>query len=473
MLSSLSIRNFKSWKETGDIELSPLTLFFGANSSGKSSIAHFLMMLKQTVESSDQNIVLYPGGKNTPVNVGSFQEFIHNRDTRNDLAFSYQWELAKELIIPKGENKSLKGNFVTFMASIRHTNSSIGVSLVDRFEYQVSREGDKKANSYKPMIGMEKTSDSQQYKLVTEHIKLKRNRGRGWQLKAPIKYYGFPDEVVAYHQNADFVKELNLAQENLFKKVFYLGPLRDNAERVYSWAGIEPDSVGYSGERTIAAMLSAKDRMINFKKKAHRFQFEKIIALKLKEMGLIESFKVHKVSKERQDFEVLVKTRGSSKEAILPDVGFGISQVLPVIVELFYAPPNSIILMEQPEIHLHPAAQSVLADVMIDAVNSHENGKKRNIQLIIESHSEHFLRRLQRRIAEGDRISEKDVSIYFAHIDKTPTRLERLQVDSFGNIINWPKNFFGDEMEDIGAKTKAGLEKRKKELMGASNETAR
>jgi predicted ATPase len=63
-----------------------------------------------------------------------------------------------------------------------------------------------------------------------------------------------------------------------------------------------------------------------------------------------------------------------------------------------FAPANSIILMEQPEIHLHPSAQSILADVMIDVINSRENGADRNIQLIIETHSEHFLRRLQRRI---------------------------------------------------------------------------
>lgn len=84
----------------------------------------------------------------------------------------------------------------------------------------------------------------------------------------------------------------------------------------------------------------------------------------------------------------------------LPDVGFGISQVLPVLVQCFYAPEGSIILIEQPEIHLHPNAQSTLADVMIDVINSKENGTDRDIQLVIETHSEHFLRRLQRRIAE-------------------------------------------------------------------------
>ena len=94
----------------------------------------------------------------------------------------------------------------------------------------------------------------------------------------------------------------------------------------------------------------------------------------------------------------------------LPDIGFGISQVLPVLVQCDYAPEGSIILIDQPEVHLHPYAQSALADVMIDVI------KKRNIQLVIETHSEHFLRRLQRRIAE-EKLSQDQVSAYFANID--------------------------------------------------------
>ena len=67
MLRQLRIRNFKIWQDTGDIRMAPITLFFGANSSGKSSIGQFLMMLKQTVESPDRKAVVYPGGKNSAV----------------------------------------------------------------------------------------------------------------------------------------------------------------------------------------------------------------------------------------------------------------------------------------------------------------------------------------------------------------------------------------------------------------------
>ena len=80
MLQNLRIQNFKGWKDTAGIRMAPITLFFGTNSSGKSSISQFLMMLKQTVESSDRKAVLYLGDKNSAVQLGSFQEMIFHRD---------------------------------------------------------------------------------------------------------------------------------------------------------------------------------------------------------------------------------------------------------------------------------------------------------------------------------------------------------------------------------------------------------
>jgi predicted ATPase len=109
---------------------------------------------------------------------------------------------------------------------------------------------------------------------------------------------------------------------------------------------------------------------------------------------------------------------------------------------------------------------------MIDVINSRENGVDRNIQLIIETHSEHFLRRLQRRIAE-DVVPQEKVSGYFANISKTPATLDPLQIDNFGNIQNWPENFFGDEMGDITEQAKAAMKKRiiqRESAEDASNE---
>ena len=141
---------------------------------------------------------------------------------------------------------------------------------------------------------------------------------------------------------------------------------------------------------TVGAILAAQDRnyKIELGTRSSEISFEAFIALKLKDMGLIEEFEVQNI--HQQVYEVKVKTKGSETWVNLLDVGFGISQVLPLLVQCFYAPEGSIILIDQPEVHLHPYAQSALADVMIDVIESKSNLRKRNIQLIIETHSEHF-----------------------------------------------------------------------------------
>ena len=456
MLKKLRIQNFKGWKDTTSIRMAPISLFFGANSSGKSSIGQFLMMLKQTVESPDRKAVFYPGGKNSAVQLGSYQEMVFHRDPENKISFNYEWTLpASTKFKDPNSGQSYLYNQVRFDAEVGLGNKNQHTLVVDKFQYDL-KELDTKSLS----IGMERKADSRsEYKVEATDLSLKRNKGRVWYPGAPVRFYGFPDEVVAYHQNADFVQELNLQHEKLFRSICYLGPLRTKAERLYSWTGMEPESVGYAGENTVAAILAARNRKISLGYKKTAKPFEQIIAMKLKEMSLIEEFKVSPISEQRQEYEVKIRTKGSKDWVDLPDVGFGISQVLPVLVQCFYAPANSIIIMEQPEIHLHPNAQSALADVMIDVINSRENGKDRNSQLIIETHSEHFLRRLQRRIAE-DKVSQKKVSAYFANVSKTPAKLEPLQIDIFGSIQNWPENFFGDEMGDITGQAKAAMKKR-------------
>lgn len=456
MLKQLRIRNFKCWEDTSDICMAPISLFFGANSSGKSSIGQFLMMLKQTVASADRKAVFYPGDKNSAVQLGSYQEMLFHRDLKNKIAFDYRWSMSEKLKIKDPlSGEMFSGNELVFHAEVDLGDKIQHPLVLGHLKYELQEEDEAKLS-----ISMKRKSDTKpEYKVDAAYYTLKRKQGRAWSPGAPVRFYGFPDEVVAYHQNADFVQELNLRHEKLFRSICYLGPLRTKAERLYSWTGIEPESVGYAGEYTVAAILAARGRKISLGYRRRVKHFEEIIALKLREMGLIEAFKVNPISKQRQEYEVKVRTKGSEDWVDLPDVGFGISQVLPVLVQCFYAPAGSIILMEQPEIHLHPSAQSALADVMIDVINSKENGADRNIQLIIETHSEHFLRRLQRRIAE-DVVPRENVSAYFANIAKTPATLEPLRIDTFGNIQNWPENFFGDEMGDITEQAKAAMKKR-------------
>lgn len=460
MIEHISIQNFKCWENTGEIKLSPITVFFGENSAGKSSIGQFLMMLKQSVETSDRNMVFNPGNENTAVDLGTPLDMVYKKDPSRHIRFSYDWHPIMDVEIDDAIHKIKKrGRHITFDGDICLTETGSNF-VVDSLYYNLNGTGE---DSFSFLLKRKNTDSSGKkgYILTANNYNLIRKQGRAWDITSPLRFYGFPDEVVAYYQNADFIQNLNLLHERLFSSIYYLGPLRNRAKRLYSWQGGSPRDVGVMGEDTVGALLAAMEagRTINFEYKKKRRPLNVIVAEMLHKMGLIESFKISKVSKTRQDYEVKVLTKGSDSYVDILDVGVGVSQVLPVIVEVFYAPANSTIIIEQPELHLHPAAQAGLADVLVDAIHARE-GDSRNIQLIIESHSEHFLRRLQLRMAEG-RLAQNEFSGYFISTENGQ-KIEKLQIDEYGEISNWPPNFFGDIRGDILKQTLAGIDKKRK-----------
>ena len=298
--------------------------------------------------------------------------------------------------------------------------------------------------------------------LTSDPLKLKHAVGRKWPAEPPEKFYRFTDRTLLRYQNADFLAEFALATEHLLTHFFYLGPLREYPSRVYGWAGDTPSDVGKLGEQTIPALLSAtrEKRLLNRGPRRPLKRFDAFIASWLKDLGIIESFEIQALAAGRKEYEVLVRTHPGTPKVKLTDVGFGVSQVLPALVQAFYAPPGSVVWMEQPEIHLHPLAQANLADAFICAVQAGEGGQPRNTQLIVESHSEHFLTRLQRRVAEGV-IRPEDVAIYYVKRRGAAAELEPLPEDLFGEITNWPDNFFGDEMGDVAARMRAAMQRRR------------
>lgn len=453
MLTSLRIKNFKAWKDTGLVQLAPLTVIFGANSSGKSSLGHLLLALKQTVLSVDRKRPLHLGDENALIDLGTFAECLHNHDLKNDLSFELGWKIpGKQLEIrdPLSHTKFVGDELrleVTLVADAKEQ------PRVNHLVYRLEQESTQ-------ILSVSYTRDEKnKLEIHSDQYRLVRNMGRGWPLDEPDKFYRISDQSRARFQNADFLSDFALRTEAALSSVYYLGPLREHPKRIYSWSGETPESVGQKGEFSIAAILAAsvQDRKINRGPKKRQDRFDRFIAQWLKDLGIISSFSVKPVAEGRKEYEVLVKVHPTSSEVKITDVGFGVSQVLPALVQAFYCPPDSTIWMEQPEIHLHPQVQAELADVLISATQARENGKERNIQLIVESHSEHFLNRLQRRIAEGS-VSPKDVAIYFCRRADSVTELEPLRLNILGEIENWPDNFFGDEMADISARTMAAMQ---------------
>ncbi|MDA8002345.1 MAG: DUF3696 domain-containing protein [Alphaproteobacteria bacterium] len=473
MLKKLRIKNFKCWKDTGEMTMAPLTVFFGTNSSGKSSIGQFLMLLKQTANFLDRKTVLHFGDGKSAGEFGSYEDMVYAHESNHGLQFEYEWECTGPLEFENPDSKQ------QYQFDVMHFDAEIGLlrgaktkqsPYVKKFCYRLSNSED---NAQSLQVDMRATGESNaKYKLEADGYDLKRIHGRPWPIGAPVHFFAFPDMVSRRYQNADFLADLSLQHRELFASMSYLGPLREKAQRIYSWSGFEPESVGYLGEHTIPAMLAAQERLINLRHRQHRQEFNKIIVAELQKMGLVKKIEVMPLSTKRQrEYEVKVATAYSKDRDnlwgdSLLDVGVGVAQVLPVLVQCFYAPPGSIIIMEQPEIHLHPSAQSALADVMIDAILSREDGFDRNIQLIIETHSEHFLRRLQLRIAEQNEITEKEVEAYSVKPVGGRAHLDSLKIDEYGNIQNWPEDFFGDEIGDVVKIAEAKRNRRRAQMSG-------
>ncbi len=451
MLTRLRLKNFKSWPDTNDVALKPVTGFFGANSSGKTSLFQSLLLLKQTVDSSDRRLVFHFGDKTTLVNLGDFQSVIHRHAKGAALELELAWREEKPFVVEdvKAQGRKIVQNdslgFKTSVLDLNGEGAKAPKLSVSRIEYRVG----------KATFGMQRLDKpKQEYELLKDgaNFDFVHSPGRIWPLPAPAKCYGFPDQVRAYYQNAGFLSDLELALEDRLRHVFYLGPLRAYPERQYTWAGAQPSDMGMSGDKAIDAMLASRERgeTISRGKGTKRVTLEAYVAQWLKKLKLIHDFRVEPIAEGSQTFQVKVKKSAHSSEVLITDVGFGVSQILPVLVLCFYVPEGSTVILEQPEIHLHPAVQAGLADVFIDAY------ERRRVQVLVESHSEHLLRRLQRRIAER-KFQSDDVALYFCEAGDKGSTITPLDLDLLGNITNWPADFFGDQFGELALTQEARL----------------
>lgn len=454
MLTRLQFTNFKSWPRA-DLACGRITGIFGTNSSGKTSLIQFLLMLKQTRNATDPAITLELNGD--IVQLGTIRDAIHMHDEEQTIETNAEFDLNDELALRDPSKSSTavisKGSELRISSAIGIRNRALAAS---RLDYSLGgltfglaqKNGDHTKFDLKAFARNGAESDS---------FSFVRTQGRPWPLPGPIKSYRFPDQTRTYFQNSGFLGDLEAAYEGELDRIFYLGPLREYPKRDYLWARSRPTDVGQSGEKAIDAILAATEaeETRNLRPRTKLQPFQAIIAHWLREMGLIESFVVKEIADGSNRWQAKVRTRKGAAEVLLTDVGFGISQVLPVVTLLQYVPENSTVILEQPEIHLHPLAQAALADVIIQAATH------RRIQVILESHSEHILLRLQRRIAD-EAISSNDVKLYFCDAPKGASTLTPLEVDMFGNIRNWPEKFMGDAFGEVAAAELKRIERKSK-----------
>ena len=444
MITYIRVKNFKSWKDSDKVKIAPLTGFFGTNSSGKSSLLQMLLLLKQTAERTDLEEVIFWGDGGSLVNLGNFREVIHAHDPETSLELEFGCKLPESYLMDfsmkdgfPSRSKLDSFNFRTVVSEEE------GNPIVEALFYVAS---DVRTRIVWDKYGTRHKSHQFVSATPLEESDVENCYG------TPVFKEKLKDEV-SWSQK--FLRQFSSAFENLFSHVYYLGPTRVDPRRLYIWSGGHPNHPGQWGNQAIDALLSARVRKLRTLHKEEEVPIEERVSEWLREMELAHFFSLDWTNQGATEYEVRIQKTSSSPPVTLVDMGYGLGQFLPVLVLCYYAPEGSALILEQPGIHLHPKVQSQLADLLIEVIT------ERNLQILVESHSEHLLNRLQRRVAE-EKIAADQTALYFCRNDEGISNINRLKMDEFGNITNWPENFFGDEMGDLFAMTKAQRERQKK-----------
>ncbi|MCE7917321.1 MAG: DUF3696 domain-containing protein, partial [Nitrosomonas sp. PRO5] len=222
-----------------------------------------------------------------------------------------------------------------------------------------------------------------------------------------------------------------LAIRRELENICYLGPLRRKPERDYVWNKTTPGQIESDGHRAMDILLSSA-----LIKNDKQNEILDEVSFWLNRMKVAERLEIRQLGRSTR-YEIVVHKAGTATN--LRDVGIGVSLVLPVLITACFAPPGSAVILEEPEVHLHPLAQSVLAEFLVALSRS------RHIQFIVETHSEHLFRRMQTLIARKETSAEQ-VAMFFVEREANNAVLRKLEVDTFGRVSNWPEYFFGDAL---------------------------
>ena len=246
--------------------------------------------------------------------------------------------------------------------------------------------------------------------------------------------------------------------------VRYLGPLREPPKPVSPPEALESfTEVGYRGEHTAAVIDNNKKEAVIYIRPpgSEESQSWNRVSGSLKQaltdwlryLGVAQDIETRDMGVYGNRMQVTTEMDGTLHD--LTHVGVGVSQVLPIIVSTLLAPPGSMLIFEQPELHLHPKVQSRLADFIISAARL---GK----QIILETHSEYIIDRVRLRIAEDEgEIIAPLINILFLEQLNGSTKVNPIDVNEYGVIANWPSDFFDQSEKDSASIIYAARRKRK------------
>lgn len=421
MIRQLTFKNYKSFKAKQTIDFKPLTVFVGPNSAGKSSIFKLLKLLKQSNLCEDE--IIYNGNE---YNAGDFHSISHNgvsqqvevsalMDSIYTLSSFYNFDKYNDLYEEESifglpckfkwniQNKNAVGYFCSFYHSKHFTFPGHKV-----FSYfGLGRKMFSNKEIWKKMLLKPINLEDQHLSKddIFEHIKLKNDSN----LLTLVNELG--------NDGIDPKKGFLIPTfQKTFNNIVFLDPLRPNPKPKYSAMDLK-EIFGINIETDGA---------------------EKQIYNILKKIGFGCTFNIERhpyIQGHEDTYEIKIKDINNSFSTNLTEVGFGISQILPIVFSIINTHKQTFI--EQPELHLHPKAQSSLSKVFIESILDS------NKMYTIETHSEHIVRGIQVEIAKGN-IPPDFVGIYFVGKRKNGNSyIKRLEVDEKGKFIDkWPNEFF-------------------------------
>ena len=510
-LTSFELENFKAFGERVKLEFAPITLLFGQNSAGKSSILQALRLLQQSILSPNDDgalIVNAEGG----VSLGSFHEMVFNHDVQRRIAMKLQFAGTNRIsdFIPAFESelgRKFISSGIEYGFSYYKQPNTINVDQIKLFagegwehfgswsdptKPEQCRSGDcleflngeVKAciGFWKPIWELwhkhrneiadfilsaieDEDYDKHHFSLdhlkaalkfyrkdftvakfaerMTEHIDGEALYATGLFLEDAGNKDSLPFELagrawvagplskLARFDWESFLHIYNTDLKNWAEDFVSMAPFRHQPQRFYSVSSSSPTHTGYWGEKVPELLFRNTDLL----EKTNKWMQDLDLGYKIG----VESF-----GRYDQLLEVRLEDTKSSNNVnvSLSDVGFGVSQLLPFVVQSLLL-ENSTLTIEQPEVHVHPKLQADLGDLLVESIHARSN------RFIIETHSEHLMLRLQRLVREG-KLSHEDVSVLYVERGENGSRVDRLKLDEEGDFIDeWPGGFFPERLKEL------------------------
>ncbi len=392
----LSVSGYKSIYKEQFIDIAPLTLLAGANSSGKSSLLQPLLLLKQTLEARYNPVPLLLEGS-------------HVKITSTDQLFSQLGTDEFSIAIKMDDGETVK---------IVYKQSYNDELYIEKFIYRHPNLHD-----YEISPSM---SHQQILAILPSELKALEKEGYRWIVEREACSLNIILQKDGRVKLESLLSPRFLTERHL-ESIIHLPGLRGNPERHYLTNAVyNKNKVTGSFENYVARII--RDWEDNRLKQ---------LGLALEKLGLTWKVEAKQVDATRVELRVgrLTQRQGASDLVSIADVGFGVSQTLPVIVALLVAAPGQIVYIEQPEIHLHPKAQYKMAELLADAAN-------RGVKLVIETHSSLLLRGVQTLVTQGYLAPNLVKLHWFTRDNEGATVVNAADLDENGAFgEEWPEDF--------------------------------